>query len=172
MKAGFDLMHNSDATNLLRNETGTYSYASVENFASDALVYGAFGSLGVLDPDNQHNCDQTGKVWRDTKGGLRGLGSLPCYSYFSQVVGPANWHLSTNDWAGFATAQWQAKKLMVFSAGLRWELEQMPPPIAALANPELPLAGAPSARPTDWPPCGWATACTLAGRRTQRWRRR
>ena len=152
VKAGFDLMHNSDATNLLRNETGTYSYASVENFASDALVYGAFGSLGVLDPDNQHNCDQTGKVWRDTKGGLRGLGSLPCYSYFSQVVGPANWHLSTNDWAGFATAQWQAKKLMVFSAGLRWELEQMPPPIAALANPELPLAGRMPGLGSDWGP--------------------
>lgn len=30
---------------------------------------------------------------------------------------------------------------MVLSAGLRWQREQMPPPIAKLANPDLPLAG-------------------------------
>ncbi|MGA9669409.1 MAG: carboxypeptidase-like regulatory domain-containing protein [Terracidiphilus sp.] len=139
MKAGFDLSHNSDATSLLRNQTGTYSYSSVENFASDALVYGAFGMAAELNPFSQHNCDQTGKVWRDSGGGLRGLGYLPCYSYYSQTMGPSDWHLSTNDWAGYATAQWQPKRLFVVSAGLRWEMEQMPPPIAALANPELPL---------------------------------
>ncbi len=44
----------------------------------------------------------------------------------------------TNDWAGYITTQWQPGKLAVFSAGLRWEREQMPPPMAALANPELP----------------------------------
>ena len=61
-----------------------------------------------------------------------GLGALPCYSYYSQTIGPTDWHLSTNDWAGYATAQWQPNKLAVFSAGLRWEREQLPPPIAAL----------------------------------------
>ena len=34
-----------------------------------------------------------------------------------------------------------AAQLAVFSAGLRWEREQMPPPIAAVANPDLPLTG-------------------------------
>jgi hypothetical protein len=135
VKAGFDVSHNFDATSLLRNRTGTYHYANVENFASDALVFGAFGLTDALDPDNQHNCDETGKVWRDSGGTLRGLGNLPCYSYYSQTMGPTDWHLSTNDWAGFATAQWQAGKLLVVSAGLRWEREQLPPPIAALSNP-------------------------------------
>jgi hypothetical protein len=139
VKAGFDLSHNSDATSMLRNQTGTYSYSSVENFASDALAFEAFGVGGELNKFNQHNCDQTGKVWRDSGGGVRGLGYLPCYSYYSQTMGPFDWNLSTNDWAGYATAQWQPKRLFVVSAGLRWELEQMPPPIAALANPELPL---------------------------------
>jgi Carboxypeptidase regulatory-like domain len=152
VKAGFDLMHNSDATSLLRNQTGTYSYSSVENFASDALVYGAFGSSNVLNPDNQQNCDQTGKVWRDTTGGLHGLGSLPCYSYFSQVVGPSEWNLSTNDWAGYATAQWQAKRLVVFSAGLRWEREQMPPPLALVNNPELAQTQRLPSLGNDWGP--------------------
>jgi hypothetical protein len=42
VKAGFDLSHNSDATSLLRNQTGTYTYANVENFASDALIFASY----------------------------------------------------------------------------------------------------------------------------------
>ena len=139
VKAGFDLSHNFDSTSLLRNQTGTYTYSSVENFASDALAFSNFGVSGELNPYFQHNCDETGKVWRDSTGTLHGLGYLPCYSYYSQTMGPTDWHLSTNDWAGYSTAQWQPKKLLVVSAGLRWEREQLPPPIAALINPNLPL---------------------------------
>ncbi|MGB9288500.1 MAG: carboxypeptidase regulatory-like domain-containing protein [Terracidiphilus sp.] len=127
-KAGFELDHNADATNLLRNQTGTYNYSKVANFISDALAFQKFGLADALDPTNPHNCGRTSAM----------LGSQPCYSYYSQTMGPTFWHLSTNDWAGFATAQWQANKIAVLSAGVRWELEQMPPPIAALANPELP----------------------------------
>ena len=152
VKAGFDLSHNSDATSLLRNQTGTYSYSSVENFASDALAFANFGISGQLNPYNQHNCDQTGKVWRDATGQLRGLGYLPCYSYYSQMIGPTDWHLSTNDWAGFATAQWNPKKLFVLSAGLRWEREQLPPPIAKLVNPELPLTEKLPSLGNNWGP--------------------
>jgi hypothetical protein len=138
VKAGFEMNHNADATSLLRNQTGTYTYANVENFISDALAFQNF-STDPLDPLNpQHNCDETGKVWTDSAGNLRGVGYLPCYSYYSQTMGPSSWHLSTNDWAGYATAQWELNKRMVFSAGLRWERNQLPPPIAALNNPELP----------------------------------
>ena len=140
VSAGFEVGHHADSTALLRNETGTYHYASVYDFASDALAFGAFGLQGLLNPSSPHNCDQTGKVWRDSAGGLRGLGDLPCYSYYTQTMGPSNWHLSTNDWAGYGTAQWQPRKLMVISAGLRWDREQMPPPIPWLNNPDLPLA--------------------------------
>jgi Carboxypeptidase regulatory-like domain len=152
VKAGFDVGHNADATSLLRNQTGTYHYASVYNFASDALAFGAFGLPGIENPSDPHNCDETGKVWRDSGGGLRGLGKLPCYSYYTQTMGPADWHLSTNDWAGYATAQWQPRKLVVVSAGLRWGREQMPPPIAKLVNPELPLAEKPPQLGNNWGP--------------------
>jgi hypothetical protein len=152
VKAGFDLGHNMDATSMLRNGTGTYNYASVENFASDALVFGKFGIASESDPDNQHNCDQTGKVWRDPSGQLRGLGNLPCYSSYSQTMGPANWQLSTNDWSGFVTTQWQPKKLLVLSLGLRWEREQLPPPISALVNPDLPLTGKMPSLGNNWGP--------------------
>jgi hypothetical protein len=135
VKAGFEVSHNTDATSLLRNQTGTYYYSSVENFVSDALVYGTFGPGGALNPYDQHNCDETGRVWRDSQGTLRGLGNLPCYAFYSQTIGPAGWKVGTSDWAGFATAQWEPTKRVVFSAGLRWEREQLPPPLALLSNP-------------------------------------
>jgi hypothetical protein len=152
LKAGFELAHNADATSLLRNQTGTYHYSTVENFASDALAFEKFGVAGELNPADQHNCDQTGRVWTDSGGNLRGLGYLPCYSYYSQMIGPAGWQLSTNDWAGFATAQWQPAKRVVFSAGLRWEREQLPGPIAALNNPGLPLTQRMPSLGNNWGP--------------------
>ncbi len=142
VKAGFELDHNADATSLLRNQTGTYHYSNVANFISDALAFQKFGFSDALDPRNPHNCGTT-----DTK-----FGSQPCYSYYSQTMGPTNWHLSTNDWAGYVTAQWQPAKLAVFSAGLRWEREQMPPPIAALANSELPLTQTLPSLGNNWGP--------------------
>ena len=42
VKAGASYSLNADRTSLLRNQTGTYHYASVENFVSDALVFGAY----------------------------------------------------------------------------------------------------------------------------------
>jgi hypothetical protein len=139
VRSGFNLSHNADATSLLRNQTGTYHYSNVENFISDALVFEKFGLTDALDPFNQHNCDETGKVWTDSEGIPRGLGNLPCYSYYSQMMGPTDWHLATNDWAIYSTAQWQPSKRVVLSAGLRWEREQRPPPLPALNNPQLPL---------------------------------
>jgi hypothetical protein len=137
VKAGFSLSHNADATSLLRNQTGTYHYSNVENFISDALAFQMFAP-GQLDVTNQHGCDQTGRVWASAQG-PRGRGPLPCYSYYTQTIGPAAWRLSTNDWAAYVQTQWQAGKRLVFSAGLRWEREQLPPPIAVVDNPDLPL---------------------------------
>jgi hypothetical protein len=135
VKAGFDVSRNADAISLLRNQTGTYTYENTVNFASDALAFQ--DGFGELNPNlTQHNCDETGRAsWRDSAGNLRGVGNLPCYSYYSQTIGPAGWNLSTNDLAGYATAQWQQGRHLVLSAGLRWEREQLPPPLTALSNP-------------------------------------
>ncbi len=157
VKAGFELDHNADAISLLRNQTGTYTYSKVENFISDALAFQKFGPNpsgwnASTNHFDQHNCDPTGKVWQASNGQLMGLGALPCYSHYSQMIGPTNWNLSTNDWAGYVTAQWQTGKLAVFSAGLRWEREQMPPPLAALANSGLPQAGEMPDLGNNWGP--------------------
>jgi hypothetical protein len=165
VKSGFELSHNADAISLLRNQTGTYTYSSVENFASDTLV---FAEYGLQNPNNfnvQHGCDETGTVWRDSGGALRGLANLPCYSYYSQTLGPTNWDLSTNDWAGFATVQWQPKKLLVLAGGLRWEREQLPPPIASVWPPP-PAPNSPSGTlsPKGLPSLGnnWGPRISLA----------
>ena len=142
VKAGFELDHNTDATSLLRNQSGTYHYANVANFISDALAFQKFGLADALDPRNPHNCGSTSTSF----------GSQPCYSYFSQTMGPASWRLSTNDWGSYMTAQWQPAKLAVFSVGLRWEREQMPPPMATLANPEIPQTESLPSLGNNWGP--------------------
>ena len=142
VRSGFELDHNADASSLLRNQTGTYNYSNVASFISDALAFEKFGLADALDSRNPHNCGTTNSSF----------GSQPCYSYYSQMLGPTFWHLSTNDWASFATAQWQINKAVVFSTGLRWELEQMPPPVAALANPELPRTEKLPSLGSNWGP--------------------
>lgn len=129
LKAGFEVDHNADATSLLRNQSGTYYYSTVQKFIADALAYEKFGLTNLFNDQNPHNCNPP----------QNSLGALPCYSYYSQTMGPTNWRLSTSDFAGFATAQWQPAKQVVASFGLRWEREQMPPPLAALDNLQLPL---------------------------------
>ena len=142
VKAGFELDHNADAISQLRNQSGTYVYSKVEDFISDALVFQQFGLQNPNNYSVQRSCGATDAT----------LGSQPCYSNYSQMIGPTNWNLSTNDWAGFATAQWQPNKLAVFSIGLRWEREQMPPPLATLANPDLPQAGKMPDLGNNWGP--------------------
>ncbi len=160
IKGGFEVNHNTDATSLLRNRTGTYDYYSLDNFASDALAFAAFGIGGQLNPMDQHNCDETGRAWRDSAGTLRGLGYLPCYTYYSQTMGPSNWRLSTNDWASYGTAQWQPRKQFALTVAMRWERQQMPPPIARLKNPDLPLTETVPSLGNQWGPrasLAWGT---------------
>jgi hypothetical protein len=142
VRAGFEADHNNDATSLLRNQTGTYYYSKVQSFISDALAFEKFGLSNALDYNNPHNCGVTASTF----------GAMPCYSYYAQTMGPTNWQLSTTDWAGYSTAQWQAGKLAVFSAGLRWEREALPPPLATLTNPELPLTGKLPSLGSNWGP--------------------
>jgi hypothetical protein len=152
VRAGLEFDHVADSIGLLRNQTGTYHYSRVENFISDALSFASFGISGQLNELNQHNCDPQEKAWRDSAGTLRGLGYLPCYSYYTQTMGPSQWHLSQNQWAGYATAEWQPARWAVASAGLRWEFAQMPPPISALANSDLSQAGKMPSQDSHWEP--------------------
>ncbi|MDE3199846.1 MAG: carboxypeptidase regulatory-like domain-containing protein [Acidobacteriota bacterium] len=152
LSAGFEFRHSMDSSSLLANQAGTYQYASVENFISDVLSFAHFGLTGQLNPYDQHNCDETGTVWRDSYGQLHGLGYLPCYSTYSQTIGPSDWWLATNDWAGSAAARWQPARHMTVAVSMRWQHEQLPPPIAAIDNPDLPGTERTPTLGNDWAP--------------------
>ena len=164
VKAGATWRHNADSTSVVRNHTGTYHYSSVENFASDALVFAKYGLSDALDRLDQHNCDQRARAWRDSNSQLHGLGYLPCYSYYTQTMGPTDWHLSTNDLAAYATAQWQPARRFVMSAAFRWEREYFPPPITLVDNPALPLTQRLPSPGNQWAPrisFGWGSGESL-----------
>lgn len=152
VRAGFSFRYDQDATSFVRNHTGTYHYARVENFISDALSFAAFGLPTALGPAKPNHCDQRGKAWRDTDGTLYGIGTLPCYSWYTQTVGPTGWHIETSDLAGFTTAQWRPRPSLVLSAGLAWEHVVVPPPIALVSNPDLPQAGVIPSLGNQWSP--------------------
>lgn len=152
VQAGFELSHGRDGDSLLRNRTGTYHYTSVENFVSDALAFLKYGIAGQLDSYNPHNCDETGRAWRDADGQLHGLGALPCYSYYSQTIGPSNWWVSTNEWAGYASTRWQPARRLNATAHMRWQMQQLPQPIGWLDNPSLPLTQRLPKLGSEWTP--------------------
>ena len=154
IKTGASFDHIFDAVGALVNQTGTYSYTDVLNFVSDTASFLQYGINGVDNPSGtQHNCDATGRVYnKGGAGNLGGLGYLPCYSWYSQRIGPANWHLSTNDLAAFTTEQWQPFHNLTLSAGVRVEAEQLPPPIAKVENPELPATEKFPATGLNWGP--------------------
>lgn len=142
IKTGLSLDHIADTVNALDNQNGAYSYSDILNFISDAAGFEQYGYNGVGNPfSQQHNCDATGRVHTATSSGvstLEGLGYLPCYAWYSQRIGPANWSISTNDLAAFFSDQWQPARKLTLSAGLRVETQQLPPTIANVANPDLP----------------------------------
>lgn len=152
LRAGFELSHNTDTTTFLRNQTGTYTYSRIDNFISDTLSFQQFGLSGQLDPVGQHNCDAEGKPWHDSSGQLRGIGALPCYSHYTQTIGPNVWWLRTNDWGSYVAASWRPGRRVTLSLAARWDLQQAPPPLAQLVNPDLPLAGLLPSFGSEWGP--------------------
>jgi hypothetical protein len=154
VKAGASFDHIYDAVGALLNQTGTYSYASVLNFVSDTASFLEYGFNGVDNPTTtQHNCDATGRVYnRGGQGNLGGLGYLPCYAWYSQRIGPADWHVSSNDLAAFLTEQWQPTRKLTLSAGVRLETQQLPPTIAQVDNPQLPATEKLPSATLNWGP--------------------
>jgi hypothetical protein len=151
-RAGADLRYNADSTSFVRNHTGTYHYSRIENFVSDALTFAKFGLGDALDTASQHNCDPHGKAWRDTDGRLHGMGDLPCYSYYTQTLGPTNWHLETSDWSAFTATDWRPRPALRLSAGVRWDRQITPTSIPVVSNPDLPLAGKLPDQANEWAP--------------------
>jgi hypothetical protein len=168
IKAGLSFDHIADSTNTLVNQTGTYSYADILNFLTDASSFLAHGftSAGTL---QQFNCDSTAKIKQFQDGAYTGIGPYPCYAWYTQRIGPSNWRLSTNDLAAFATEQWQPFQNLTLSAGIRTETEQIPPTIPEVVNPDIPGTEKLPAATLTWGPrfgLAWSPFSTSTGKGT------
>jgi TonB dependent receptor len=113
-KLGYDFNHVLDGINSIYNGNGSYDYSSLLDFASDALA--------------PSRCDANGS----------GLGTSPCYNYYTQQLGPQVFSFDTNDYAVFLSDDWKVKHRLTISYGLRYEFEQLPPQNKLLPNPALP----------------------------------
>lgn len=113
-KIGYDYNHVSDYSNSLWNQTGTYSYANPVNFVSDLLA--------------PNRCDAGGS----------GFGNYPCYTWFSQTIGPAAFEFRTADYAFFFTDEWKIGHRLTLSYGARYEYERLPATQKSMANPDIP----------------------------------
>ena len=170
IKTGASFDHTSDAVNTLVNQTGTYSYADVFNFLTDqsSFIAHGFGSVGGVNA-LLSNCDSAGGIHQFPDGTYSAIGPYPCYAWYSQRIGPSNWHLSTNDLAAFTTEQWQPLHNLTISAGLRLETEQLPPPIANIENPDLPNTEKLPGMTLNWGPrvgIAWAPFSSSSGKAT------
>ena len=114
IKLGYDFNHVLDGIDSIYNGNGSYDYSSLLDFASDALA--------------PSRCDANGS----------GLGTSPCYSYYTQQLGPQVFSFDTNDYAVFLSDEWKVKHRLTLSYGLRYEYEQLPPQNKLLPNPALP----------------------------------
>lgn len=117
IKLGYDFNHVDDTIDNLYNGAGTYVYDSLLNFVSDVLA--------------PSHCAGSGSAY----------GFLPCYSYFTQTLGPQLFDFATNDYAAFVSDEWKLRHGLTLSYGLRYEYEQLPNTNRQLANPALPQTG-------------------------------
>jgi carboxypeptidase family protein len=116
-KLGYDFNHVLDGIDSIYNGNGSYHYSSLLDFASDALA--------------PSRCDANGNA----------VGTSPCYSYYTQQLGPQAFSFDTNDYAVFLSDEWKVKRRLTLSYGLRYEYEQLPPQNKLLPNPALPQTG-------------------------------
>ncbi len=114
LKLGYDYNRVLDGISSLYNGNGTYDYSSLVDFASDALA--------------PSRCDANGS----------GVGTSPCYNYFTQGLGPQTFDFDTNDYAAFLSDEWKLRHRLTLSYGVRYEFEQLPQQNRALPNPALP----------------------------------
>jgi hypothetical protein len=113
IKFGATIEHVSDAINYLSNRYGSYTYATVTNFALD-YSGGAPGGK---------NC-----------------AGVACYSAYSQTFGNPSVAYTIKDFGGYLQDQWQVSNKLTVTIGARYEHTFAPPPPAA--NPLYPATAA------------------------------
>lgn len=133
VKFGYDLDYVTDYSNSLYDRNGTYDYTNALDFAADYY--------------SPNHCSGT----------TTGTGTLPCYSYYQQGIGPTTFQFQSADYAGFISDEWKLRHGLTLSLGLRYEYEQLPNTNKTLVNPDIPnTARLPSDRNNFGPRIGIA----------------
>lgn len=116
-KYGFDFSHVDDNSQNLSTQFGSYNYSNLVNYFSDLNV--------------PHGCATSNTA----------IPSIPCYTNFSQSLGPQGFEFTTNDYALFAQDDWKILPRLSLSFGLRYEYEMAPHVFGNLVNPLVPQTG-------------------------------
>ena len=111
IKFGEDIVHNYDLQNNLYQGNGSYNYTSIVNYMSDIVTRG-------------RSCNASGS----------GVGNFPCYSNFTQGVGPTTFDLNTTDIGVFVQDDWKVTPRLTVNLGARYDLERLPAPYARLTT--------------------------------------
>jgi len=122
VKAGFDLSHNSDATSLFAQPDRNLLLFERRKLRVRCAGLCNFGISGQLNPITSTTATRRAKYGAMLQANCAAwLSSL--LLYYSQTIGPTDWHLSTNDWAGFQPRSGTRRSFCALR-GLRWEREQ------------------------------------------------
>jgi hypothetical protein len=129
LKFGVDELHNYDFNNTYGGDgNGYYVYSYVGNYISDQIseASGKPGNCTSTVPRNSGSPSSTTPT---------AVGTLPCYSTFTQTFGPHVYGISTMDSGVFAQDNWKVGPRLTLELGLRWDYEAIPP-----ADPNLTAA--------------------------------
>ncbi len=131
-KWGVDVNRSHDKIDYLYQQGGVYYFNTIQDWISDNVTPSGLCTI------NAGTSTKPNYV----------LG--PCYSTFSQGVGPTAYDFATTDYSIFAQDEWHVARRVTLNLGLRWEYEQLP--MTIWPNNNLPQSNAHPSDPFDFGP--------------------
>ena len=129
IKFGADYIHTNDLINNLFSGFGVYAYPSLTTYFTD--------------------------LYRSQNAAT--ANTAKTYTSFIQGFGTPGLEFQTSDYAFFVEDNWKVSKRLSVTAGVRYEYEQLPNPVANLINADLPqTANRPSSKMNIGPRVGFA----------------